>query len=100
MVEPRYYSKNGFSPIQAFEKGLMSNEEFIGFCKGNVIKYTVRAGSKDDALLDIIKAMDYLTYLHKALTIQEKEEDNKQENEEYSKDYSTLLKYLMKLKKN
>ena len=67
MVEPDYYSCNGLSPIKAFEQGLMSKDEFIGFCKGNVIKYTVRAGKKDDPLLDIVKAMDYLTYLHKAL---------------------------------
>lgn len=68
MVEPDYYIKNGLSPLQAFEQGLMSKEEFVGFCKGNVIKYTVRAGSKDDdPLMDIIKAMDYLRWLHKAL---------------------------------
>lgn len=67
MSEPEYYNQYGLSPLQAFEQGLMSREQFIGFCKGNVIKYTCRAGSKDDALLDIIKAMDYLTWLHKAL---------------------------------
>lgn len=67
MVEPEYYSQHGLSPLQAFEQGLLSNEQFVGFCKGNVIKYTVRAGSKDDALLDIVKAMDYLKWLHKAL---------------------------------
>ena len=104
MVEPEYYCKNGFSPIQAFEKGLISNEELIGFCKGNVIKYTVRAGSKDDALLDIVKAMDYLTYLHKALTLKEseskmKKEDNIRDNDGDDKDYySLLLKYLNSFK--
>ena len=67
MVEPDYYACNGLSPIKAFEQGLMSKDEFVGFCKGNVIKYTIRAGKKDDPLLDIVKAMDYLTYLHKAL---------------------------------
>ncbi|MBQ2653371.1 MAG: DUF3310 domain-containing protein [Methanobrevibacter sp.] len=67
MVEPEYYSQYGLSPLKAFEQGLISKEQFIGFCKGNVIKYTCRAGSKDDPLLDIVKAMDYLTYLHKAL---------------------------------
>ena len=67
MVQPDYYAKNGLSPLKAFEKGLLSKEEYIGFCKGNVIKYTIRAGSKDDALLDIVKAMDYLHHLHNAL---------------------------------
>lgn len=67
MVEPEYYSKNGLSPLKAMEQGLISKEEYIGFLKGNVIKYTCRAGSKDDPLLDIVKAIDYLTHLHKAL---------------------------------
>ena len=61
--EPEYYSKNGLSPLEAFEGGLLSREEYIGFCKGNVIKYTVRAGHKDDAIMDIDKAIDYLLHL-------------------------------------
>lgn len=72
MVEPDYYAKNGLSPLEAFEKGLLSKEEVVGFCKGNVIKYTVRAGEKtDDPLLDIVKAMDYLHHLHKVLKADE-----------------------------
>jgi len=61
--EPEYYSKNGLSPLEAFEGGLLSKDEYIGFCKGNVIKYTVRAGHKDDASIDIDKAIDYLLHL-------------------------------------
>ena len=63
--EPDYYSGNGLSPLSAFEQGLISREEYIGFCKGNVIKYVVRAGKKNDALADIVKAMDYLQYIYK-----------------------------------
>ena len=75
--EPDYYAKNGLSPIQAFEQGLMSKEEYVGFCKGNVIKYTIRAGEKtDDPLMDIVKAMDYLHYLHKALKSEPKSRDD------------------------
>ena len=80
MSEPDYYAKNGLSPLQAFEKGLLSKEEYVGFCKGNVIKYTIRAGEKtDDPLIDIVKAMDYLHYLHKALKIEPKESDTDDE---------------------
>ncbi|MBQ6219970.1 MAG: DUF3310 domain-containing protein [Methanobrevibacter sp.] len=72
MVEPDYYAKNGLSPLEAFEKGLLSKEEVVGFCKGNIIKYTVRAGEKtSDPLLDIVKAMDYLHHLHKVLKADE-----------------------------
>lgn len=62
-LEPFYYDCNGLSPLEAFKMGLLSKEELIGFCKGNVIKYTVRAGKKDDALKDIDKAIDYLENL-------------------------------------
>lgn len=68
MSEPDYYNKNGLSPLKAFEEGLLSEEEYIGFLKGNIIKYTIRAGEKtEDSSLDIIKAIDYLHYLHQAL---------------------------------
>lgn len=65
MSEPKYYAKDGLSPLSAFEKGLISKEEYIGFCKGNIIKYTIRAGKKDDAVSDINKAIDYLEHLKK-----------------------------------
>ena len=63
MSEPNYYAGNGLSPLEAFKQGLMSEEQVIGFCKGNVIKYTVRAGYKDDEIKDIDKAIDYLNHL-------------------------------------
>lgn len=66
MTQPDYYKSDGLSPLDAFEKGLISREEFIGFIKGNVIKYTVRAGKKDDPIKDIDKAIDYLGWLKKA----------------------------------
>ena len=33
MSEPDYYNKNGLSPLKAFEEGLLSEEEYIGFLK-------------------------------------------------------------------
>jgi len=54
-----------------------SKYDVIDFCKdynlnfnrGNIIKYVVRAGKKDDELQDMRKALDYLlreiTYLEK-----------------------------------
>lgn len=54
-----------------------SNYDVIDFCKdynlsfnrGNIVKYVVRAGKKDDELQDLRKALDYLlreiTYLEK-----------------------------------
>ena len=67
MTQPDYYKKDGLSPLDAFEQGLISREEYIGFLKGNVIKYTIRAGKKDNACKDIDKAIDYLNWLKKEL---------------------------------
>ena len=62
MDEPDYYKSNGLSPIGAFKQGLMSREEYIGFLKGNIIKYTIRAGKKEDAIKDLEKAKHYLDF--------------------------------------
>ena len=66
--EPVYYNSNGLSPNRAFEQGLISNEEFIGFIKGNVIKYVVRCGKKGDPIDDINKAISYLQLLKKIMS--------------------------------
>lgn len=63
MDEPKYYCKDGLSPISAFKLGLISDKEFVGFCKGNVIKYTIRCGKKDSSVEDIEKAINYLIFL-------------------------------------
>ena len=65
--EPVYYNSNGLSPNGAFEQGLISNEEFIGFIKGNIIKYVVRCGKKGNPIEDIDKAIDYLHLLKKIM---------------------------------
>ena len=65
--EPVYYNSNGLSPNRAFEQGLISNEEFIGFIKGNVIKYVVRCGKKGNPIEDIDKAISYLQLLKKIM---------------------------------
>lgn len=65
MKQPNYYKGNGLSPLDAMKKGLISKEEYIGFLKGNIIKYTVRCDKKDNAILDIDKAIHYLTILKK-----------------------------------
>ena len=64
-IQPKYYKNDGLSPLDAFERGLISREEFLGFMKGNVIKYVVRVGKKDDAIKDIDKAIDYLEWMKK-----------------------------------
>lgn len=62
MREPDYYAGNGLSPIGAFKQGLISQEELIGFYKGNIIKYVVRAGHKENTIKDLLKAQTYINF--------------------------------------
>jgi hypothetical protein len=57
VVKPDHYQgKGGLQAIDVIEAfGL-------GFSLGNVIKYVLRAGKKEDRLLDLEKAMEYLKY--------------------------------------
>ena len=59
MNEPSYYNHDGLSPNQAFQQGLISHKEYIGFLKGNIIKYTVRCDKKGQGVEDMLKAIQY-----------------------------------------
>jgi hypothetical protein len=52
-------------PVQpwAVMEAVMTNEEFIGFLKGNIIKYSMRQGKKENSD-DAQKAMHYLMKLN------------------------------------
>lgn len=58
---PSYYTKGGIELLH-FWKAKLSFEEFKGFCKGNIIKYLIRADDKN-GLEDYLKAQDYLNFL-------------------------------------
>ena len=64
---PLHYNNNifGIECIQAIRAAL-TDEEFKGYCKGNVLKYTWREGYKH-GVEDLNKASWYLTYLLKSL---------------------------------
>ena len=51
-------------PVQPWTvmEAVLSHEEFIGFLKGNVIKYSMRQGRKDGTD-DLAKAQHYLAKL-------------------------------------
>jgi len=73
MNEPEYYAGNGLSPIGAFKQGLISQEEYIGFLKGNIIKYVIRAGKKDNAVQDLLKAKSYINFYLELFTMDNEE---------------------------
>ena len=56
---PSHYNSGGIECIDAIEASL-TREEFIGFCKGNALKYVWRELHKEKSLQDIEKAVWYL----------------------------------------
>lgn len=56
-------------PIQPWDvmETVLTRDEFIGFLKGNYIKYSMRAGHKGDASEDAYKALHYKQKLEEFL---------------------------------
>jgi len=56
-------------PIQPWDvmEVVLTREEFIGFLKGNYIKYAMRAGNKGDPLEDANKALHYQQKLEEVM---------------------------------
>jgi hypothetical protein len=53
-IEPVYYYGKTLTAIDIIE------DFDLNFCLGNVIKYVLRAGSKDDKVADLKKSIWYL----------------------------------------
>ncbi|MEW4587812.1 nucleotide kinase [Staphylococcus phage vB_SepS_BE21] len=64
-----YQGRKGIDVIEFLYQQL-TFEEFKGFMKGNMIKYPVRAGRKDNELADIKKARDYADRLIEKLEVE------------------------------
>ena len=70
---PSHYCDGGIETID-YIKAKLTLEEFIGYCKGNVLKYVSRAGKKGshsdelaNELDDLSKAKVYLEFATKAI---------------------------------
>lgn len=59
VTNPKHY--NLFPGQQSIDviQAALTPEEFAGFCKGNALKYRLRAGEKGDATEDLAKANWY-----------------------------------------
>ena len=53
-TQPHYENGNDYDIIDVIR------DYELNFCRGNIIKYIARAGKKQDELLDLIKAQDYI----------------------------------------
>jgi hypothetical protein len=58
-INPAHYKVGGIETID-YIKAKLTPEEFIGYLKGNVIKYTSRAGKKQDMIQDLEKGQWYM----------------------------------------
>ena len=56
---PKHYQGSDGIDVIEFLYQQLSFEEFKGYMKGNMIKYPVRSGRKDNEKEDIKKAYDY-----------------------------------------
>ena len=59
---PPHYTQGGIETID-FIKAKLTDEEFTGYLKGNVIKYLTRADLKGNPAQDLAKAKWYLDRL-------------------------------------
>lgn len=60
----QHYKEMGVQPWDVME-AVLTPEEFIGFLKGNIIKYSMRQGKKDSD--DANKAKHYMMKLNEML---------------------------------
>ncbi|MEY8441824.1 DUF3310 domain-containing protein [Lactobacillaceae bacterium 24-114] len=62
-MTPAYYQgTDNKDLLSRFSEGMMTPNEFRGFCKGNIVKYTTRYESKG-GVEDLEKAKTYLERL-------------------------------------
>jgi hypothetical protein len=66
-INPNHYKTGGIETIDIV-KAKLSKQEFLGFYKGNIIKYVTRANYKN-GLEDYKKAQWYLDKLIKELEL-------------------------------
>lgn len=57
-----YYDIGGIS-VNDVIRAKLTPEEYAGWCKGNILKYTMRAKYKEDEQKDLKKAADYMRWL-------------------------------------
>ncbi len=73
---PKHYTVGGVEVIDVIEAKL-TKEEFIGYLKGNIIKYTLRSSFKGNLVEDMGKADVYKNWLLQ-MVVEEDDEINPQ----------------------
>ena len=85
IASPDYYQVTTEQPIQIMRE-IMSQDEFIGFLWGNIIKYSMRMKRKDNPVSEAKKIKQYATWLVNVYDGKELEGiDNSKENSDWAK---------------
>ena len=80
LASPDYYQVTTEQPIQIMRE-LMSQDEFIGFLWGNIIKYSMRLKRKDNPVSEAKKIKQYATWLVNVYDGKELEGVGKEDND-------------------
>lgn len=80
LESPAYYQVTTEQPIQIMRE-LMSQDEFIGFLWGNIIKYSMRLKRKDNPVSEAKKIKQYATWLVNVYDEKELEGVGKEDND-------------------
>ena len=94
---PKYYRLEGIKEVLDVSRYALSEEEYLGFLKGNVIKYALRAPYKGELEQDWEKASYYADLVKNEQAPEEEkltEEDFESEEEELFRMVDYLDDYL------
>jgi hypothetical protein len=67
---PAHYTVGGYEALDVI-KAKLTPEEFIGYCKGNILKYLMRANYKGSHDTDCSKATYYAAEMEEAINGEE-----------------------------
>ena len=85
LASPDYYQVTTEQPIQIMRE-IMSQDEFIGFLWGNIIKYSMRLKRKDNPVSEAKKIKQYATWLVNVYEGKELEGIDNSNNTDWAKD--------------
>lgn len=63
---PEHYTFGGIETVD-YLRAKLTKEEFVGWCRGNALKYLSRAGHKDEEIQEYRKAAKYIEWIIDAM---------------------------------
>lgn len=92
---PKHYRLEGINEVLDVIRYALSEEEYLGFLKGNVIKYVLRAPYKGELEQDWAKASYYADLVKKSSDrISDEEKSNEEDFEAEEEELLRMVDYL------